>query len=143
MAAPWLALYFHCGVPGAQDSQAAADVDLAVGYRRRVPDFHTFDLQTLGVSAQSPDEQPETAQSCGGVTTYQLLASDADLSLAGALGLSTFQLVGRRWYERLAALAYRGVIARVLFPVSQPCRNPDQLLTYVRRTPPPYEPVGV
>jgi peroxiredoxin len=60
------------------------------------------------------------------------ILSDADLVLASALGLPTFQAEGMTLLKRLTIIVRAGRIEKVLYPVSHPADNPREVLMYLR-----------
>lgn len=83
----------------------------------------------FGVSTQTPAAQAEAA------TRLHLpfpLLSDADLALATALRLPTFEAGGRVLHKRVTLIAREGVIERVFYPVFPPDRNAEDVLAALR-----------
>lgn len=79
----------------------------------------------FGVSTQTPAAQAEAAARLA--LPFALL-SDADLALARALSLPTFEAAGRVLHKRLTLIARDGVIETVFYPVFPPDRNAQDVL---------------
>jgi peroxiredoxin len=119
-----LYVYPATGVPG---RPLPAGWDEIPGARGCTPENcafrdHAGELTALGatvhgLSAQPLEEQREFAERER--LPYPLL-NDAELRLAGELGLPTFEVEGRRLYKRLTLIARAGRIDRVFYPVFPP-----------------------
>ena len=74
-------------------------------------------VEVFGLSTQSPEDQAEAAARLH--LPFALL-SDAELILARALGLPTFEVEGRVLLRRLTLLIQDGRITRLCYPVFPP-----------------------
>lgn len=79
----------------------------------------------FGVSTQTREAQREAAARLA--LPFPLL-SDADLALAGALSLPTFEAGGRTLHKRVTLIARNGVIETVFYPVFPPDRNAEDVI---------------
>jgi peroxiredoxin len=61
--------------------------------------------------------------------------SDADLALANALMLPTFEVDGMRLIKRLTLIIEAGRIATVLYPVFPPDRSAEAVTDWLQRHP--------
>ena len=104
----------------------------ACGFRDHHAELAGLGARLLGLSAQPPEEQLETAGRLG--LPYPLL-SDPDLALAEALRLPTFEAAGMRLYRRLTLVAREGRVAHVFYPVFPPDRNAAEVAAWLRRHP--------
>jgi hypothetical protein len=59
------------------------------------------------------------------------LLSDPGLELAELLGLPTFAVAGRAWYERLMLVACGARIEKAFFPVSSGARSAAQVIAWM------------
>ena len=85
----------------------------------------------LGLSAQTTADHLELVERLG--LPYPL-ASDPLLTLAGALGLPTFEVDGvGRLYKRLTFVAAGGKIEKVFYPVFPPDRNAEEVVAWLMR----------
>ena len=99
-------------------------------FRDEAAAFAAEGAQLVGLSAQPLDEQLELAER---ERIPYPVASDADLELAAALGLPTFEIAGMRLYRRLTFVARAGRIERVFYPVFPPDRNAADVLAWLRQ----------
>jgi peroxiredoxin len=88
--------------------------------------------RVYGLSSQDTDYQREAAARLH--LPFALLA-DADLALAGALDLPTFQAAGRRLYSRLTLVVSHGRIEHVFYPVFPPDGHALEVLNWLAITP--------
>ncbi|MEV0384976.1 peroxiredoxin [Nonomuraea sp. NPDC050643] len=86
----------------------------------------------LGLSSQDTDYQREVVERL--LLPFQML-SDPGRSLAGALGLPTFETSGPTLYKRLTLIIRDGVIEHVFYPIFPPNEHADQVLTWLRDNP--------
>ena len=91
----------------------------ACSFRDLAADFAAAGAEVFGLSTQDPAYQSEAAGRLG--LPYSLL-SDADLALASALGLPTFEVEGTTLLRRLTMVLRAGRVDRVLYPVFPPDR---------------------
>ena len=85
--------------------------------------------EVFGLSTQDPDYQSEAADRLG--LPYSLL-SDADLTLASAMRLPTFEVGGTTLLRRLTMVLRDGRVDRVLYPVFPPDRAAADALAALR-----------
>lgn len=131
--------YPRTGRPG--ERSLVADWDLIPGARGCTPESCAFrDLHgefaaagaaVLGLSTQDTGYQLELTERLH--LPFAIL-SDANLELAGALGLPTFEVAGQALIKRLTLLIRDGVIERVWYPVFPPDRHAGQVLEYIAST---------
>jgi len=99
-------------------------------YRDSLAEFSTLDATVVGISAQAPEEQSEFAEREH--IPFALL-SDADLHLAAALGLPTFEFGGMTLYKRLTLVAEANRIVKVFYQVFPPDRDAAEVLGWLSR----------
>jgi peroxiredoxin len=129
--------YSRTGQPGAEPLRA--DWDQIPGARGCTPqacDFrdHAGQLAELGaavagVSTQHTEYQAEVARRLS--LSFPLL-SDAQLRLATALRLPTFEVAGQTLLRRLTMIVRDGRIERVWYPVFPPDQHAEQVLGWLR-----------
>lgn len=83
----------------------------------------------FGISTQTPQAQAEAASRLH--LPFPLL-SDADLALARALRLPTFEGLGRTLHKRVTLIVRDGTIETALYPVFPPDRNAEDVLALLR-----------
>jgi peroxiredoxin len=128
-------VYPMTGTPGRALPEGWDDIPGARGctpqscaYRDALAEFRGLGADLVGISAQSPAEQAEFAER---EHIYYPLLSDDGLRLAEALGLPTFEAVGRTFYRRLTFIAAEGRIVKVFYPVFPPDRDAADVLTWL------------
>jgi peroxiredoxin len=99
-------------------------------FRDHFAELEGLGAGVLGLSAQPLEDQTEFAERVG--LPYPVL-SDPTLSLARALRLPTFEVVGMRLYRRLTFIARLGRIVKVFYPVFPPNRNAADVLAWLTR----------
>jgi len=62
------------------------------------------------------------------------LLSDAELRFSAALGLPTFTAGGMTLLKRLTFILRNGRVDHVMFPVSKPDRNAEEVLALLQKT---------
>jgi len=92
-------------------------------------EFAALGARVFGLSTQDTDYQREMVER---LTVPFPVLSDADLALARALRLPTFEAAGLTLLKRMAWIAREGVIERVFYPVFPPERNADDVLAALR-----------
>jgi peroxiredoxin len=129
-------VYPMTGTPGEALPHGWDDIPGARGctpqscaYRDALAEFDRLGAALVGVSAQTAEEQAEFA--AREHIPFPLL-SDADLRLAAALGLPTFEADGRTFYRRLTFVAAAGRIVKVFYPVFPPDRDAAEVLAWLR-----------
>lgn len=128
--------YPRTGVPG-QDP-LVPDWDAIPGARGCTPETCAFrDLhgelgaagaRVLGLSTQDSDYQREAVDRLH--LPFPLL-SDAELRLAGALRLPTFEAAGQTLLRRLTLLVDDGTVSRVWYPVFPPDTHAADVLAWL------------
>jgi peroxiredoxin len=131
-----LYVYPRTGTPGEPIPEGWDEIPGARGCTTENCSFrdHARELAELGatvhgLSAQAPDEQRAFAEREG--MPYPLL-SDSGLSLAGELGLPTFEFQGTRLYRRLTLVARAGRIEKVFYPVFPPDTHAGEVVGWLR-----------
>lgn len=129
--------YPRTGVPG-QDP-LVADWDAipgargcspeACGFRDLHADIAAAGADVVGVSTQDTGYQQEAAER---LRLPYLLLSDADLRLAAALRLPTFDVAGQGLLKRLTMVIDDGRVTHVWYPVFPPDRHADDVLGWLR-----------
>jgi peroxiredoxin len=87
--------------------------------------------QVFGLSTQDTAYQREVAERLH--LPFRIL-SDAELKLAHALRLPTFDIAGMTLLKRLALVIDDGVITHVFYPVFPPDQNAEEVITWLRKT---------
>jgi peroxiredoxin len=128
-------IYPRTGVPGQPLLDGWNDIPGARGctpqscaYRDAVAAFSTLGASIVGISTQSPAEQLEFSERER--IPFPLL-SDANLRLAEALHLPTFEAGGMTLYKRLTFIAEAGGIIKVFYPVFPPDCDASQVLAWL------------
>ncbi len=129
-------VYPRTGVPGKPSPAGWDDIPGARGctpqscaYRDSLAELAALGAVVIGISAQTPDEQREFAEREH--ISFPLL-SDADLRLAGALQLPTFEAAGMTLYKRLTFVARESAIVKSFYPVFPPDRDAAEVLAWLR-----------
>jgi peroxiredoxin len=114
-------------IPGARGCtpQTCAFRDLAA-------DFAALGCRIFGLSTQESAYQQEMAARLH--LPFPVL-SDAQLKLAGALRLPTFQAAGVTLLKRLTWVARDGVVEKVFYPVFPPDRNAAEVRDWLGAAP--------
>jgi peroxiredoxin len=110
-------------IPGARGCTAQS-----CGFRDQHGRLRELGAEVAGLSVQTVGEQRRFAARVG--LRYRLI-SDADLQLAAALGLPTFNTGGRTFYQRLALVVERGVIVKVFEPIVAPEENAAEVVGWL------------
>ena len=98
-------------------------------YRDSLAELAVLGAVVIGISAQTPEEQREFAEREH--IPFPLL-SDANLRLAGALRLPTFEAAGMTLYKRLTLIVKGGTIVKSFYPVFPPDRDAAEVLAWLR-----------
>ena len=99
------------------------------GYRDQSEQLRELGARVIGLSAQPLDDQVEAADR---LALPHPVVSDAELRLAAALGLPTFEFDGGRLYRRLSLVAEQGRIVKVFYPVFPPDENAAEVVAWLR-----------
>jgi peroxiredoxin len=100
-------------------------------FRDHHAEIAALGARVLGLSAQTTADHLELARR---LALPYPLASDPLLTLAGALGLPTFEVEGvGRLYKRLTFIARQGTIEKVFYPVFPPDRNAEEVVAWLMR----------
>jgi peroxiredoxin len=102
----------------------------ACAFRDHHAELTELGARVYGISTQSPADQREFAER---VHLPFALLSDADLALASALRLPTFDIAGQTMLRRLTLIAARGKIVKVLYPVFPPDKHPAEVIAWLAR----------
>jgi peroxiredoxin len=134
-----LYVYPRSGLPGVPSLDGWDAIPGARGctpqscaFRDHDAELGALGARVVGMSAQSPQDQLDFA------TREHLsfaLVSDAQLQLAAALDLPTFEVAGLRLYKRITLIAREGVIVKVCYPVFPPDRNAAEVVAWLRAHP--------
>jgi len=95
-------------------------------------DLTAAGARVLGVSTQTLEDQREAASRLR--LPYPLL-SDADLALARALSLPTFEAAGHVLLRRLTLVVRDGVVEKVWYPVFPPDSHAQEVLSWLQANP--------
>ncbi|SEN30608.1 Peroxiredoxin [Loktanella fryxellensis] len=136
---PGLAVVYLYPMTGRPDRPLPDGWDATPGARGCTPQScayrdHAADLAARGVahlfglSTQSTDWQAEAA---GRLHLPYALLSDADLRLARALNLPTFQADGMTLLKRCTLILRDGVIVRVHYPVFPPDQDAARVIAWL------------
>lgn len=99
------------------------------GFRDHAAELAAVGAAVAGVSTQSSDDQREAAERLR--LPFPLL-SDADLELAGALRLPTFEVAGHVLLRRLTIVVAAGRVEHVFYPVFPPGAHAAEVLAWLR-----------
>jgi peroxiredoxin len=104
----------------------------ACGFRDHAAELRAAGAAVAGVSTQQPAEQREAAERLR--LPYPLL-SDADLRLATALRLPTFEVAGHTLLKRLTLVVRGGRVEHAFYPVFPPDAHAAEVLAWLRAHP--------
>jgi peroxiredoxin len=90
--------------------------------------FVDLGVRVLGVSTQTTAEQREMADRLA--VPFEVL-SDADLRLARALDLPTFEVAGMTLIKRLTLVLDDGAVTHAFYPVFPPDRHATEVLAWL------------
>jgi peroxiredoxin len=132
--------YPRTGRPGAP--ALSPDWDAIPGARGCTPESCAFrdhygELEALGANVYGLSTQ-DTAYQREAARRLRLpfpLLSDAELRLARALALPTFEVVGQTLHRRLTFVVREGEIEHVWYPVFPPDRHAEEVVAWLRATP--------
>jgi peroxiredoxin len=106
----------------------------ACGFRDHEAELRAAGAAVAGISTQDTDFQREAADRLR--LPFPLL-SDAELRLAGALRLPTFEAAGHTLLRRLTLVVRDGVIEHVFYPVFPPDTHAADVLAWLVGDPAP------
>ncbi|GAA5514069.1 peroxiredoxin Bcp [Deinococcus carri] len=101
-------------------------------FRDHHAELRTAGARVFGLSTQDTAYQREAVERLH--LPFPLL-SDADLRLAGALGLPTFGAAGETLLRRVTLILREGVVEHVFYPVFPPDRNAADVLAWLAAHP--------
>jgi peroxiredoxin len=97
-------------------------------YRDEAGEFERLGVRLLGLSTQDSAYQREMATRLK--VPYEVL-SDADLRLANAMGLPTFEVEGTTLLKRHTLVIGRGRVEHVFYPVFPPDQDASRVLVWL------------
>jgi peroxiredoxin len=100
------------------------------GFRDLSPDFTQLNVGLFGLSGQATAYQREMVERLR--LPFPIL-SDADASMARALGLHSFATGGEIYLKRLTLIVLSGTIEAVFFPVPDPASHAGGVLRWLRQ----------
>jgi peroxiredoxin len=116
-------------VPGWDDIPGARGcTPQSCGFRDSHEELKQLGASVVGISAMEIDEQRAFAER---EHLPYPLANDADLVLARALRLPTFEVHGATLLKRLTFVGRAGLIEKVFYPVFPPDRNAAEVLAWL------------
>jgi peroxiredoxin len=132
-------VYPRTGIPGVAPIEGWDAIPGARGCTPQSCSFrdHFAELQALGVdrifglSTQDSEYQREAAVRLK--LPFPVL-SDAELKLARAINLPTFDIAGMTLHKRMALMIDDGVISKVFYPVFPPDKNAEEVIAWLRAT---------
>lgn len=104
----------------------------ACGFRDHAAELRAAGAAVAGLSTQDTEFQREVAERLR--LPFPLL-SDAELRLAGALNLPTFEAAGHTLFKRLTLVIRDGVIEHVFYPVFPPDTHAADVLGWLESNP--------
>jgi peroxiredoxin len=123
-------LYLYPGSPSSPEEDPVESMDGAQhrAFRDHRPDLEARGYRAIGISSESL-----SVQRLSGLRNRlpHRLLSDPRLELAQELGLPTFAVAGRSWYERLTLVASGGRIEKAFFPVASAARSAAQVIAWM------------
>jgi peroxiredoxin len=136
-----LYVYPRTGTPGQPLIEGWDDIPGARGctphncaFRDHAADLNGLGARVHGLSAQPLEEQRQFVRRER--IPYPLL-NDAELRLAGGLGLPTFEAGGMTLYRRVTLVARAGRVEHVLYPVFPPGSDALEVSAWLRENPEP------
>lgn len=100
------------------------------GFRDHHQELQSLGARVFGLSTQDTDYQREAAERLN--LPFPLL-SDADLRLANALRLPTFEVQSMTLLKRLALVIKDGRIEKVFYPVFPPDKNAEEVIAWLEQ----------
>jgi peroxiredoxin len=98
-------------------------------FRDHHAELRALGATVFGLSTQTTTYQQEAAERLH--LPFELL-SDADLKLATALRLPTFEVDGMTLIRRLTLVITDGQIEHVFYPVREPAQNAEDVISWLR-----------
>ena len=98
-------------------------------FRDHHAELRALGVQVFGLSTQTTEYQQEAVERLH--LPFELL-SDADLKLATALRLPTFEVDGMKLIRRLTLVILAGRIEHVFYPVAEPAQNAEDVIAWLR-----------
>jgi peroxiredoxin len=98
-------------------------------FRDHHAELQTLGVQVFGLSTQTTAYQQEAVARLH--LPFELL-SDADLKLASAVWLPTFEVDGMTLPRRLTLVISAGRIEHVFYPVPEPAQNAEDVIAWLR-----------
>jgi len=131
-----LYVYPRTGKPGEPLPRGWDDIPGARGctpescsFRDHAAEIERLGARVLGLSAQSLEDQHEFAERVG--LPYPLI-SDANLELAEALRLPTFEVAGMKLYKRITLIVREHRIIHVFYPVFPPDEAAANVVNFLK-----------
>jgi peroxiredoxin len=112
-------------IPGAHGSTPELE-----GFRDRAADFAELGVALFGLSAQTTDHQREMVKRLE--LPFPVL-SDFKWGVSRALRLPSFATGGENYLKRLSLLTEEGRIAHIFYPVPEPARHAEHVLSWLRQ----------
>ncbi len=128
-------VYPRTGRPGEESAEwdsipgARGCTPQTCGFRDLHGEFTGLHCRVYGVSTQRTEYQREMTRRLN--VTFPVL-SDADLKLAVALGLPTFEAAGEVLLKRMSMVIDDGKIVKVFYPVFPPDKSAETVLQWLR-----------
>jgi peroxiredoxin len=122
------------GIPGARGCTPQS-----CSFRDHYAELKALHTGVFGLSTQSSAYQREARDRLH--LPFELL-SDSGLQLKDALRLPTFTFAGIELFKRLTLVTRDGHIEKVFYPVFPPDQNANEVLTWLRESAQPSEPVS-
>jgi peroxiredoxin len=97
-------------------------------YRDEIGEFRRLGVRVLGLSTQDTAYQREMTERLH--VPYEVL-SDADLRLATAMRLPTFEVEGTTLLKRQTLVIHRGRVEHVFYPVFPPDKDASRVLVWL------------
>ena len=98
-------------------------------FRDHHAELRALGATVFGLSTQTTAYQQEAVER---LHLPFVLLSDADLKLASALRLPTFEVDGMTLVRRLTLVISDGRIEHVFYPISEPARNAEDVIAWLR-----------
>jgi len=119
----------HCLTAGTPSPARGAAHPQSCAFRDHAAELADLGASLFGISTQATDYQREMVERLH--LSFEVL-SDAELSLATALRLPTFEVDGMRLINRLTLIVKDNAIEHVFYPVFPPDENAGQVIRRLR-----------